>query len=119
MPIDYTNCEDFRNLSQTYEHCRDTIQLLRGYENFYIGATNSPYLRCQQHIEDKGMGTMYVLCKTKTKNQAKLLENKLISRFRNSPFIQNAINYNEYGQLIQTGGFGLVEGENYIYVLFI
>ena len=117
MSVDYTNCKDYIDLYQSYKHCRDTIQQLKRHKKFYIGATNNPFLRDQQHIEEKGMGTMVVLCKTETKNEAKKLENKLIYRFRKNKRIQNSIQYDEYGKLIQTGGLGLVEGENYVYVL--
>lgn len=56
------------------------------------------------------MKHMYLLTKTKNKTQAETRENKLIDRFKREGNSSECIN--------QTcGGEGIVEGENYIYLL--
>lgn len=105
--INYDFSRDYVDAKNSYNHCVDAIMHLKGYKQYYIGATNSPSERLKEHEIDKDMHTMYVLCNVPTLAKTKSLETKLIRRFDNKECI------NQSG-----GGEGLTEGTNYIYILF-
>ena len=118
MPVNNQLLTEFNDLQSAYKYCKQKIIELKGSKKFYIGATNDPEKRCDDHEREKGMKTMYLLCQTQTKHDAKMLEKKLVKKFKDNIHIMNVINYDSEGKPILNGGLGLVEGINYIYVLF-
>ena len=105
--INYDFLFDYDNVDDSYRQCVQDILFLKGHKKYYIGATNNPDMRLQEHENDKDMHNMFVLCRVFTLAKAKLLETKLIHRFDNKESM------NQSG-----GGEGLTEGINYIYILF-
>lgn len=105
--INYDFLFDYDNADNSYRKCVQYILFLKEHNKYYIGATNSPVGRLEEHEKDKDMHTMYVLCKVLTLAKAKSLETKLIHRFDNKESM------NQSG-----GGEGIVDGINYIYILF-
>jgi len=98
---------NYTDIDESYKKCVDIIMYLKGHRLYYIGATNNPEQRLLQHIEEKNMHNMYLLCRVPTQSKTKSLESKLIKRFDNRECINQA-----------GGGEGITEGENYIYILF-
>src|SRR5271165_6412778 len=83
IEVNYSRSKDYTNLEEMFTHCKNHIvNLLYIHAYVYIGATNSPELRCQQHLEEKGMYKMKLLCKTQNKAQAKELEEALVNEFK-------------------------------------
>lgn len=68
-----------RRVDEAYKHCKSTIRSIQGDKIYYIGATNDPERRLDEHISDKGLWNMYVLCELPTK--AKSVEKHLIKVF--------------------------------------
>ncbi|AYV76524.1 MAG: hypothetical protein Terrestrivirus8_17 [Terrestrivirus sp.] len=118
MPVNNQLLTEFNDLQSAYKYCKQKIIELKGSKFFYIGGSHDPEKRCADHKIEKGMETMYLLCKTQTKHDAKMLEKKLVKRFKDNIHIVNTIKYDNEGKPILNGGFGLIEGINYIYVLF-
>ena len=102
---------DYLNAQHAYDHCRDIILKNKGQKKFYVGATKDLDERAKDHLDEKGMTNMIVLCKCPTKCKTESLEKKLIKRFNSDSIYNKCIN--------QTGGGErLKDGVNYIYVLF-
>lgn len=110
MPVDKTYFIEFSNINDTYRECVKNIIQLKKTRLHYIGATINPEERIERHIEEKKMKNMYLLTKTENKLQAEKLEKKLIERFKRESNTNKCINQ-------KGGGEGIVEGENYIYLL--
>lgn len=100
------------------EYCKSKIIQLKGDQNFYIGATNNPDARVRDHFMNKHMSQMYVLCAVSNLDVASYLESTLIRLFCKDDNILNVC-LNKNGNYNLTGGEGLVEGTNYIYLLMI
>lgn len=119
IEVNYSRIKKYTNFNEMYTHCRNHILYFCIRQKYiYIGVTNSPKLRCKQHLEDKGMYKMKILCETQNKVQASELEEELIYNFSDYYKLRNNIGVKKDGELILRGGVGLVEGVNYIYVLF-
>jgi predicted GIY-YIG superfamily endonuclease len=110
MSIHSTYFTEFSNINDTYRECVKNIIQLKKTRLHYIGATNNPEERIDRHIEEKKMKNMYLLTKTRNKIQAEKLEKKLIERFKRESNSNKCINQSG-------GGEGIIEGENYIYLL--
>lgn len=107
--IDESHCIEFTNTNDSYRDCVEFILRLKRNRNFYIGATNDPKDRLDEHIRTKGMKMMYLLCKNIPGiDKTKKLEQKLIKRFINKKHCMNQ----------SGGGEGLTDMYNYIYILF-
>lgn len=118
MSVEYSLMVDYDNSKTFYKYCVECIKSIKNKKMFYIGATSNCENRVLEHKKDKNMQTMMVLCKVPTKNKTSKLESKLIKRFA-SKLLQNIVKYDESGNIIQDGGGnGLIDGINYIYVLF-
>jgi len=98
------------------EYCKSKIIQLKGDQIFYIGATNNPDARLREHFMNKHMTQMYVLCAVSNLNVASYLESTLIRLFCKDENILNVC-LNKNGNYNLTGGEGLVDGTNYIYLL--
>ena len=105
--IDDTYLEEFNLHTDRYRHCVKKILNLKNKQNFYIGITNDPNDRINEHIYEKNMSTMYLLTKTYTKLKCIKLEQALIKRFKQPK------NINQDGE-----DGGVKYKENYIYILF-
>jgi len=116
MSVNKDHLEDYNNSKESYKHCTTKIRELKKSKKFYVGATHDPEGRLEDHVQNKKMKTMYLLCKTKTKKQAESLEQKLVKVFGN---LKTNVDYDEETKTGQSGGGeGLNDGENYIYILF-
>ena len=58
------------------------ISELKKTKKFYIGVTHAPEERIKDHINEKNMKTMYILCKVPTRSKTIKFERKLIYKFR-------------------------------------
>lgn len=114
---------EYNNLIDTYRYCVNLIQSLKSKsKKFYIGATHNPNERLEEHIKEKNMKTMILLCKCLSKNQTIKLEQKLIKRYGKNVHIVNDIKYDEDedDNIIQGGGGeGIIHDKNYIYLLLV
>jgi len=104
--VDRTFLKDYETSIKSYRHCTTIIQEQKKSKKFYIGATQNPDKRLTEHVAEKNMKNMYLLCKVPTKYKTEKLEQKLIKRFNTDHCI------NQTG-----GGEGIEEGINYIYLL--
>jgi len=96
----------FQNERDSYNYCRNMILHLKRNKQFYIGSSANPEERLKDHVKDKNMKNMYLLCEVPNKLKSEKLEKRLIKRFS----IKN--NVNQSG-----GGEGIDEGINYVYLL--
>jgi len=63
---------------------------------------------------------MYLLCKCETRQKTISLEKKLIKRYYKNNYIQNDIEIDVLGTIIQGGGGeGITHDVNYIYLLLV
>jgi len=119
MPINKSYEVIYTTKKEARKHAIDKIMELKKYKKFYIGATSNPEERLLEHISDKKMNTMYILCRTPTKHKTKILEKSLIKRFYKLKNNINDVKLDQNGNIIQGGGGeGITEDTNYIYVLF-
>ena len=96
------------NADINYKKCKELIMKLKGKTRvFYIGVTKYSDVRISEHHHDKNASVMYILCKLPSKYQATILEQKLISYFSRNGHLNNQ----------GGGGEGIIEGENYLYLL--
>jgi hypothetical protein len=96
------------NSDYNYKYCKNKIlELKKKQIPFYIGITKQPFVRIFNHYNDKNATKMHILCKLPTKYQAEILEKKLIKYFQRNTYL-----YNQGG-----GGEGIINGENYLYLL--
>lgn len=98
------------------KYCSDKITELKGNQKFYIGATCNPDARLREHFMNKYMTQMHVLCIVKNLKVAEFLESTLIRTFCKDENILNVC-LTRNGNYNWTGGEGLVDGKNYIYLL--
>lgn len=112
---------DYVDANNAYKTCVKQIQQLKGKsKKFYVGATHAPEERLKDHIENKKMSSMYLLCKCETRNKTISLEKKLIKRYHKNKYIQNDIETDALGNIIQGGGGeGITHDINYMYVLLV
>lgn len=111
MEPNYTYLIDYTDLKKSYNYCRDIIVKLKKSKKFYIGCTENPQDRLNDHYNEKKMKTMYVLCKIENRKKAISLEKKLIKKFKKNKKTNKCVNQSG-------GGEGITEEINYIYVLF-
>ena len=105
--INYDHSVEFINTEKSF---RDSVREISKFDDnteFYIGATCNVHNRWIQHIKEKGICIMFVICHNiPTKNETKLLEQKLIKKFKSKCLNQTG------------GGEGIIDAINCIYILF-
>lgn len=97
----------FHTVNASLNYCCNQIGTPK--QPFYIGVTNNPKLRLDEHIEEKEMSHMYVLCHVRGNQNAKDLESNLIAHYFNNKYCMNQT---------AIGGGGIVGDNNYIYLLY-
>jgi predicted GIY-YIG superfamily endonuclease len=119
IEVNESRMKKYTNFDEMFTYCTNHIlHFCVRHKYIYIGATNNPMLRCEEHLNEKGMYKMKVLCEIQNKAQAAELETVLINHFKDYKKLVNIISIKKNGQLNLRGGVGLIEGINYIYVLF-
>jgi ribonuclease HIII len=101
---------DFTNIKDSRKYCIDKIIELKKTKKFYIGATHDPNERLKDHKNEKKMKHMFLLLELQNRDDTITMEKILINRFSKNKRILNDIQGG--------GGEGLIEGINYIYILF-
>lgn len=110
MPISYEHyLHKFDNVQTSYEHCVKKISELKSSKEYYIGVSKDPTERLLNHIKEKNMNNMFLLCVTPTKPNAEAIEDGLLKKFGNNKKCINDL---------QDGGSGITSGINYIYIIF-
>lgn len=95
------------NISDAIEHCLSIITENKTTNKYYIGATCDPEKRLSDHMKEKQMYNMVLLCKINGKTNTETVEDALISICKNDQY-----NINKIG-----GGSGIGGKCNYIYML--
>jgi len=122
-PVYVNYLQTFDDLDDAIAHCESTIQSLKGTKHdFYVGMTNDFNRRASEHYHQHGMTTMFVLCKTQTRNDAIEIERYLIDLYmaRNSHCLNGRLSkcVEEYSYLSGSGYVLLNDQPNYVYLLF-
>ena len=93
-------------IEKKFEHCCEIINTKRKDQMFYIGITSDPKTRADDHIKNKNLSKMFLLCIAKNEDETKILERGLIKEF-NSRYMLNDVN----------GGGGVQNSKNFIYLM--
>lgn len=104
------NCENvihYRKPRIDFNICVNNINEIIGRKPFYIGVTQTPVNRFNDHFRQKKLQNMHLICVCQGKKQTMALEKRLIKKFKKRKFI---INQNG-------GGGGIKDGLNFIYVM--
>lgn len=112
MPIYKTLLFQFTTFDDSFNKCKNRIDALKSFiltENklYYIGATNNPQRRLEEHTRDDNMNTMYVLCENINKNNTEKLEERLIQECASELCINKIAECR-----------GITDNDNFIYILF-
>ena len=80
-------CDEPQDLAEYRQHCEPEIRAIASCRYFYLGITDNPAHRWQQHTRSgSGFSTMFVLAVAETSRSTGQLEQHCIARFRN-PFM--------------------------------
>ena len=101
---------EYKKAQDSYKHCVNQIVSSKGNKHFYIGSSANPEERLKDHVKDKNMKNMFLLCEVPNKLKSGKLEKRLIKRFS----IKNNVNQSGGGEGIDEG---IDEGINYVYLL--